>query len=66
MKGVKNTFSVNIFDSITQFDNHNLTIINLQSIGDWFGDKADDAKDASSDLYDDAKSGVKDISKKIS
>ncbi|CRK97532.1 CLUMA_CG010920, isoform A [Clunio marinus] len=38
----------------------------FSSIGDWFGDKASDAKDATSDLYDDAKSGMKDISKKIS
>lgn len=41
-------------------------MFNLQSIGDWFGDKTDDAKDATSDLFDDAKSGIKDISKKIS
>lgn len=34
-------------------------------MGDWFSDKTDDAKDATSDLLDDAKSGIKDISKKI-
>jgi hypothetical protein len=37
-----------------------------QSIGDWFSDKTDDAKDATSDLLDDAKSNIKDITKKIS
>lgn len=47
----------------------NITIINFtnsQSIGDWFSDKTDDAKDGASDILDSAKSGVKDITKKIS
>lgn len=35
---------------------------NKQSIGDWFGDKADDAKDATEDLMDDAKKSIKKIS----
>ncbi|CAG9805737.1 unnamed protein product [Chironomus riparius] len=38
----------------------------FSSVGDWFSDKSDDTKDAASDLYDDAKSTIKDISKKIS